>query len=366
MTAEWTPDGHEIVRAVVFDGTPGHLMLRSYPRPVPALGEVLVNVVGCTLCGSDLHTTEGRRQVAVPTVLGHEIVGEIAAWGQDGPAPVDVEGHSLSVGDRVVWAVVASCGKCLHCQRGIPQKCHRAIKYGHERAEERRTLTGGLADACLLAPGTAIVRVPASMPLEVACPASCATATVAAALEPAGDLTGRTVAVFGLGLLGLTACAMARVAGAATVLGIDPSPQRRERATAFGATALESSRDFARESQPKQPDIDVSIEVSGSPIAVAEAVRRATIGGAIHLVGSVAPVGTVPVDPEHIVRRLLTIRGIHNYAPCHLVNAVRFLAEHGSRFPFTSLIERWYPLSETPEAFAAAVRSRAVRVGVRP
>lgn len=362
MTVEWTPDGHEMVRAVVFDGTPGHLMLRSYPRPVPALGEVLVNVVGCTLCGSDLHTTEGRRQVAVPTVLGHEIVGEIAAWGQDGPAPVDVEGHSLSVGDRVVWAVVASCGQCLHCQRGIPQKCHQAIKYGHERAEERRTLTGGLADACLLAPGTAIVRVPASMPLEVACPASCATATVAAALEPAGDLSGKVVAVFGLGLLGLTACAMARVAGAATVLAIDPLAIRRQRALGFGATVALSPRDFEQDSSPQ---LDLSIDVSGSTKAISQALAQAAIGGLIHFVGSVSPAGTVPLDPEQVVRRLLTIRGVHNYGPRHLVHAVEFLAEYGSQYPFASLVERWFPLSKVNNAFAEAVRSQAVRVGVR-
>lgn len=363
MAAELTPDGDGTVRAVFFEGTPGQLVLRSCPRPVPTIGEVLVHVIGCTLCGSDLHTTEGRRQVAVPTVLGHEIVGEVVAWSEDGPPPVDVEGHSLSVGDRVVWAIVASCGRCDTCLRGIPQKCRQGIKYGHERAEDRKTLTGGLADACLLAPGTAIVRLPSSMPLEVACPASCATATVAAALEPAGDLTGKTVAVFGLGLLGLTACAMARVAGAAIVLGIDPSPHRRERATAFGATAMEVRRDLDSQCWP---DVDLSIEVSGSPHAVAEALRHAAIGGAVHLVGSVSPVGSVAVDPEYVVRRLLTIRGIHNYAARHLVQAVRFLDENRSRFPFATLIERWFPLAEAPEAFAAAVRSRAVRVGVRP
>lgn len=352
----------EGVRAAVFEGLPGRLTIKSYPVPAVEPGEILVEVLGCTLCGSDLHTAEGRRQVAVPTVLGHEIVGRITAIG-DGRAE-DLAGQPLAPDDRVVWAIVASCSSCRNCLRGLPQKCDRGIKYGHERARDRRIFTGGLADVCLLAPGTAVVKLPDAMPLEVACPAGCATATVAAAIEPAGDLAGKTVAVFGLGLLGLTACGMARAAGAADVLAIDPIPSRRERAAAFGATAAIVPGSLA--AHPAAGAIDLAIDVAGSPRAIAEALDQTAIGGSIHLVGSVAPLGTVPLDPEQVVRRLLTIRGFHNYAPRHLLAAVRFLAAHGSRFPFASLVERWHRLADAEAAFADAVGSEAVRIGVRP
>ena len=367
MMESLTVSGDErvgVVRAALFRGTPGEFFQTWLPRPEPEPGELLVDVVGCTLCGSDLHTYEGRRQVAVPTVLGHEIVGRIAAIGDHATPPLDLEGDRLAVGDRVVWAIVAACGGCAPCERGLPQKCERGVKYGHERATDRRTLTGGLADVCLLAPGTAVVKIPADMPLEVACPASCATATITAVFEPAGDITGRTIAVFGLGLLGLTACAMARSKGASDVIAIDPLPARRRQGLAFGATDALSPGQVA--SHPAAGRIDLAIEVSGAPAAFVEAVGHLGLGGAVHLVGAVAPMGTVAVDPEHVVRRLLTIRGIHNYAPRHLLAAVRFLATHGRGFPFAGLVSGWYPLCQAAEAFAAAAQTQAVLVGVRP
>jgi alcohol dehydrogenase len=357
-----SPPSRAVARAAVFEGEPRRLTVRSLPVPTLAPGELLVEVLGCTLCGSDLHTTEGRREVAVPTVLGHEIVGRIAVM-TDGSVH-DLAGEPLAVGDSVVWAIVASCGSCGNCSRGLPQKCERGLKYGHERAVGRRVFTGGLADVCLLAPGTAIMKLPAAIPLEHACPASCATATVAAALEPAGDLTGKTVAIFGLGLLGLTACSMARTAGAADVIAIDPLPLRRDRAPAFGASTVVDPGNLA--THPVAGRIDLALELSGAAAAVAEAIASAGLGGSVHLVGSVAPVGTVAIDPEQLVRRLVTIRGIHNYAPRHLLTAVRFLAAHGADFPFASLVERWYPLADVEAAFADAVDSRAVRIGVRP
>ena len=198
--------------AAVFDGIPRRLELREFPVPQPQGQEIVVRVHGCTLCGSDLHSYEGRRAVPVPTVLGHEIVGEIETLGESAPR-FDLAGNSLQAGDRIVWAIVASCGECFYCRRGLPQKCQRAVKYGHEAFQPGRELLGGLAEHCLLVPGTAIVKLPDEIPLATACPASCATATIVAALEAAGDVRDRTVCVLGAGLLGLTASAMARAHG---------------------------------------------------------------------------------------------------------------------------------------------------------
>ena len=177
--------------------------------PAPEHSEVLVEVVACTFCGSDLHSLHGRRAVPVPTILGHEVLGKIAAFG---PTAVrhDAAGEPMNVGDRVTWAIVASCGECFYCRRSLPQKCERQTKYGHEPLRPGRELTGGLADHCVLAPGTAIFRVPEQLPDATACPANCATATVAAALEAAGQVAGRSVLVMGCGMLGLTATAWAR------------------------------------------------------------------------------------------------------------------------------------------------------------
>ncbi|MFT3920919.1 MAG: alcohol dehydrogenase catalytic domain-containing protein [Myxococcales bacterium] len=217
-------------QAAIFAGTPGQIELQEILPPEPGAGEILVRILGCTLCGSDLHTFEGRRQAPVPTVLGHEIVGRIEALGANAPRH-DMAGKNLQVGDRVTWAIVANCGECFYCERKLPQKCLAAVKYGHEKLQPGRELLGGLAEHCLLTPGTSLVRLPDDLPLEVACPANCATATAAAAVEAAGDLGGAVVCVLGAGLLGLTVCAMVKSRGAAEVICVELDPRRRAQAS---------------------------------------------------------------------------------------------------------------------------------------
>src|SRR5690606_7982528 len=143
----------------------------------------------CTLCGSDLHTLQGKRDVPVPTILGHEVVGRVADWGGTAP-PVDLVGAPLGHGDRGTWAIAASCGVCFFCLRGIPQKCESLFKYGHEQLAERHLLSGGLATHCHLTKNSAVLQLPEELPDKVASPANCATATVAAALRVAGGCQG--------------------------------------------------------------------------------------------------------------------------------------------------------------------------------
>jgi alcohol dehydrogenase len=351
--------------AAVFVGAGRPLEWRTVPVPEPVGAEVLVRVTACTLCGSDLHTFEGRRVVAVPTVLGHEIVGTIAAFG---PAALrrDLVGQELVVGDRIAWSIVASCGACFLCRRDLPQKCERMVKYGHEAWRPGLELTGGLADHVMLAPGTALLRLPIDLPDEIVCPASCATSTVAAALEAAGPLAGRSVLVLGAGMLGLTACAMARSAGAAEVIGCDVRAGRRERAVVFGATRTTAPADLREivNAVTAEHGVDAVLELSGSSDAFARGLELLRIGGTLVLVGAVFPIPAVAVEPERLVRRQLTVRGIHNYAPRHLLTAVRFLAER--RFPFETLVSGWLPLRDTEEAFRRARGPVVFRVGVRP
>ncbi len=352
--------------AAVFDGIAGQVVLQEIPTPTPQTGEVLVRVVGCTLCGSDLHSFDGRRKVAVPTILGHEIVGEVVASG-DAELPHDLSGNPMKLGDRVTWAVVASCGECDLCQRDLPQKCRQATKYGHEAMRPGRELLGGLAEHCLLVRGTAMIRIPPELPLEVICPSSCATATIAAALENAGDLRNRNLCLFGAGMLGLTASAMARAAGAKEVVCVDPVASRRERALHFGATKAVAPADLAAAAAEVVGDLgfDVILELSGSNAAFHAAWPLLRLGGTLVLVGSVFPGEPVPIAMEQIVRRQLTIRGIHNYAPRHLQQAVDFLAANHSQFPFAELVTEWFDLKDVAQAFSRS-GGEAIRIGVRP
>jgi alcohol dehydrogenase len=352
--------------AAVFSGQPEQIALRPFETPVPGAGETLVRVLGCTLCGSDLHSYDGRRQVPVPTILGHEIVGAIEAFGPGAPR-VDFTGRELRVGDRVTWAIVASCGKCHYCRRALPQKCERAVKYGHERFAPGVELRGGLADHCLLAPGSAVIHVPDELPLEVACPASCATATVAAAIARAGGAQGRTVAVLGAGLLGLTACAMSRSGGADAIVCVDRDASRRERALRFGANRVVAPEDTAAVLREVSDGhgVDLLLELTGARTAFLNAWESVRLGGSIVLVGSVFPDEPIPMRLEQIVRRNLSIHGVHNYAPADLATALEFLGRHHADFPFQQLVAAWYPLSDCAAAFAAAHDPLAIRIGVR-
>lgn len=357
--------------AAIYHGTRNSLELRGLELPMLEPGEILVRTLGCTLCGSDLHSYAGHRQVPVPTILGHEIVGEVVALGgslAEETTMLDLANNELQPGDRVTWAIVANCGTCFYCERGLPQKCQRSVKYGHEPLRPRRELLGGLAEHVLLVPGTAVLRLPKELPLEVACPANCATATVAAALEAAGELRDRTVCVLGAGMLGLTAAAMCRAAGATAIVGVDTHAERRERFPQFGATHVASSAELAEVSRTVSGGFgfDVILEFTGATAAFENAWPLARIGGRFVLVGAVFPGAPFGLHLEQVIRRNLTIAGVHNYAPQHLVRAVEFLARHQHEFPFASLVSRWYALRDVPTAFQAACSPRAIRIGVRP
>jgi putative phosphonate catabolism associated alcohol dehydrogenase len=332
-------------------------------------GEALVRVELATVCGSDVHTVLGHRSAPAPLVLGHEYVGRIVALGAEVVRAVD--GSRLAVGDRVVWSVVASCERCDRCRHGMPQKCRMLRKYGHERIAAHRELTGGFATHVHLEPGTAIVRVDEDAPAEILAPLSCGTATAWAALDRAeriAPLRGGTVLVTGAGLIGLTVAAMAADRGC-TVIVSDPDPERRELATGFGAHAVVGTGAHAigeALAALGADEIALVVEASGSDAAVATALEVVGVGGVVVLAGSVFPTPPVPVDPERVVRNLLTVAGVHNYAPADLAGAAEFLRRCAALHPFAALVGETLPLDRLDDAIALAATGAHVRVGVRP
>ena len=227
--------------------------------------------------------------------------------------------------------------------------------------------------------GTAVVVVDEQVPATVLAPASCATATVVAALGAASalvPLAGATVLVTGGGMLGVTACAMATDAGA-LVLVSDPDPVRRQLALAFGAAAVadpgaprESPTGVAsvlaalQDAGAAEPTI--ALELSGARLAVQTAIDLIGIGGVVVLVGSVSPGEAVLLDPESIVRRLITVRGVHNYTPDDLQQAVTYLRGAWHRHPFSALVGTTFPLEKADAALTLAATARHPRVGITP
>ena len=199
-------------RYALFSGPGRPLEIHQHPLDQLPADEALVNVSLCTLCGSDLHSYKGDRQVECPTVLGHEMVGTLVQLPAAGPL-LDGAGNPLNVGDRVIWSVTVHCGACYFCQHGLPQKCSSLFKYGHQRHDPNRPLAGGLADYCQLLPGSSLVKVPDSVSDTAAAPASCATATVVGACRRIGLESVHSLLILGAGMLGLTAAGYARAAG---------------------------------------------------------------------------------------------------------------------------------------------------------
>jgi putative phosphonate catabolism associated alcohol dehydrogenase len=243
------------------------------------------------------------------------------------------------------------------------------LKYGHQRFDGPSDLRGGLATHVLLAPRTDIFRVPADLPDAVACPAGCATATVAAALRHAGDLADATVLVLGAGLLGLTSAAMARARGARAVIVTDPDPVRLRRADRFRATHTAVGSDELAgvlHSATGGYGVDVALELSGNVEAAEEALARLRIGGRCLWIGSVFPSRPVALTPETFVRRHLSLQGVHNYHPRDLATALTFLSTHHRSIPFVELASPPLRLAEVDEAFRLVGKSGAVRMLITP
>jgi len=348
-------------RAAIFEGPGKGVRFVTAPRPQPGVGEVLVRVLCTTICGSDVRSWTGDRKVPVPTVLGHEILGEVLeVAGEIGSVE---DGRPLRPGERVTWSVAVGCGTCGRCQRGCPQKCVQLFKYGHERVDDAMPFTGGLADVCLLRKGTSIVRVPDHVSDHAATPASCALATAVRAVNEVSVADTSRVVVFGAGLVGLSACALAAARGA-RVLVVDPELGRHDRALRFGAMGAVAPGNLEDALESLDGSADAVIEASGSVDALAAGLGCLDVLGALALVGSVGPSNPWPIDPESVVRRLIRIVGVHNYGPMDLVHALDFLSGPGGDVPFADVVGATFPLERTAEALEDARSGRALRVAV--
>jgi alcohol dehydrogenase len=356
--------------AAVFRAVGQPLTLEQFPIPDLAGSEALVRVRCATICGSDLHSILGRRPAVTPGVPGHEMVGEIAGMGPEGTR--DYRGVALSRGDRVTWSMVWSCGECFYCRRELRPKCGRLMKFGHEAIAAGRALTGGMAEYCWLPQGTAIFRVPENVPDSVACPANCATATVAAVFRTAGPVMGEVIVIHGAGMLGQTACAMAASGGAARVIVIEPDVRRRENALAFGAevaldSKLEPAEIMARvQEMSGGRGADAGLEFAGHPESVELGIGLLHTGGRFVMAGATFPSRPVQLPAEQLVRRMIRIAGVYNYAPEDLETALEFLSGAVKRYPFETLVGASYALSKVNEAIAFAETEKPPRVMLVP
>lgn len=336
---------------------------------IPPLGtkEILVQNEYTTLCRSDLNTFCGKRNEKVPTILGHEIVGRIAAFGQGAPQ-TDERGDTLQVGDRISWAIYASNPDSDLAKAGIPQKSADLFKYGHERISADSNLHGGLSEYTILRPNTPVVKIDAQVPLPVATIINCAVATVAGSLRLAGSLKGKKVLILGAGMLGIIACAMSQTQEAEQIVAADINPTRLEFSRAFGTTwQVVADQEMALKVEKKfgsQNPFDLVLEFSGVASAMEQALSLLTIGGTAVWVGATYPQREVQINAETVVRNLLTIKGLHNYNTIDFVKAAAFIEQYHTSFPFENMIHDGFTLQEVNQAFEYGMSQNPFRVGL--
>lgn len=242
--------------------------------------DVIVRVAAAGLCGSDLHPYFGRETgLDAGTVMGHEMVGEIAEVGSDVLA--------LKAGDRVVAPFTTSCGDCFYCRDGLTARCEKGQLFGW--VQDGVGLHGCQAELVRvpLADGT-LVEVPEGLDDGLALLAGDILSTALFGADIAGVGEGDLVAVVGCGPVGLLAIRAALARGARAVVAVDPVPSRRELAASFGAHAA-SPADGAAVALVQELSwgrgADAAIEAVGGPEATRTAADLLRLGGRLGAVG---------------------------------------------------------------------------------
>lgn len=304
--------------------------------------EILVAITLATICGSDLHTYEGRRDCPTPAILGHEGVGIVQAIG----AGAD---KSL-IGKRITWTLTDTCGCCKPCTTWkIPQKCDDLFKYGHSGLQEGNGFNGCFASHITLRKGTHVVVLPDTLPDAYAVPANCALATMVAVIEPIlkNPIQAEKILIQGAGLLGIYGAALLRHHGVKEVWLTDINKERLELASQFGAKTILSSE----LNQLSDKNFDAVIEVAGVSQIIKEGITLLRPGGMYLWAGMVhdqTPLDILGVD---VVRGCVNIIGVHNYRAEHLDKGISFINETRDAYPWNKLVSPPYDLNQLDAAF---------------
>jgi 2-desacetyl-2-hydroxyethyl bacteriochlorophyllide A dehydrogenase len=344
------------MRAVTFQA-PGEVRVDERPDPeLESRADAIVRIEASGICGSDLHIYHGRVKIEPGFTIGHEFVGTVVAAGDDVTR--------VQVGDRVLGCYHSACGTCFYCLRSAYHKCDRMRVFGHG------ALLGGLqgtqADLALVPMANMTLRpVPDGVSDEVALFAGDVMGTGYHAVAEANIAPGDSVAVLGLGPVGLCAAQVALAAGASPVLAIDSVPQRLETAKAFGATPVhlteEKPRDVIRQLTGGR-GVDAAIDAVGHPDAFDLAIRLARKAGTVVAIGVYAEPAQVHMGLIWI--KALTIKSGHANVIGH-VDRVLSMLQAGSVDP-TPLVTHHMPLDDAAEAYAVYDRREALKIVLQP
>ncbi len=342
----------------------------------PGPGEVLIEVKAAGVCHSDLSVVDGNRPRPLPMVLGHEAAAVVRALG---PGVDD-----LQVGDHVVVVFVPACGRCLPCAEGRPALCERAaaanaagtLLSGARRLSENGRPIHHMVGCSVFADHAVVARpslvpVDPELPFEQAALFGCAVLTgVGAVLNTAGVRPGQTVAVVGLGGVGLAALLGARLAGARRLVAVDPVAAKRQLACELGATLAVDPRDegaIARIRDHTEGGVDAAIEAVGQvpPLEFAWEITRR--GGTTVSAGLAHPDQRLAIAPVRLVGEERTLRGSYMGSCVPLRDLPRYveLFRRG-RLPVDRLLAERLPLEEINTAMERLAAGTTLRQIILP
>lgn len=302
------------VKAAVLYGFDEPLVVQEVELDPPRQGEILVRMAASGVCHSDLHVVQGIHPTSLPVILGHEGAGVVESVG---PGVSHV-----GPGDHVMLTWLPYCGVCRQCARGKPNLCEDVAWYdatlqdgtcrfhrGGVRIHHYNT--SSFAERSVVPARTAIPVDP-SLPLIQLALMGCAVMTgVGAALNTARVRPGDTVAVVGCGGVGLNVVQGAAIAGARTIVAVDPVAAKLELARELGAThgVDPSGGDAIAEVRALTGGVDHSFEALGRPETIELAIELTGRGGQAILIGMAPPAARVPFDALTATLEERVIRG---------------------------------------------------------
>jgi len=301
----------------------------------PGEGEVLVKVGGAGLCHSDLSLVNGDRPRPTPVVLGHEGSGEVVEAGKGV--------HDVKAGDHVCFTFNVSCGRCRRCLEGRPYICERSVTpraagqllSGHHRLHldgkpvNHQSGVSCYAEYAVVDRGSVVV-IDKSLPLDLAALFGCAVVTGVGAVVNTGRIeAGSTVAVVGLGGVGLSGLLGAVLAGASQIVAIDLSDEKLGLARQLGATHTVNARDVDHVKQVRDltnGGVDYAFDLAGT-IKSMETAYLVTRWGGTTVTAGLSPIGAnFSFAQSGLVSEEKTIKGSYMGSCVPVRDIPRFIA----------------------------------------
>jgi L-iditol 2-dehydrogenase len=270
------------------------LRVMEVEKPIPRENEVLIKVMACGVCGTDVHIYEGSAGSTQPkpqTILGHEFSGIVSEVGSTV--------KNVTVGDKVTVNPNDTCGMCYYCKNGQEQFCEDKNGIG-------TTADGGFAEYIVTREKT-VYGVDDKLSFEEAAMAE-PVACCLHGMDLAEIKTGDTVLIIGGGTIGLIMLQLARLSGASMIIVSEPIKSKRGLATKLGADLIIDPFDQSFEEILRDIKINVGIECVGNPNTMLDTVRYTGKGGRAMLFGLTDPEDEIPIRPYEIFQKEITIR----------------------------------------------------------